>query len=42
VVKAPVGGMLDLIQAGRIVSSSGVAAVMLALRRLERKGPGDL
>jgi ADP-ribose pyrophosphatase len=35
VVKMPVEGMLDLIQAGQIVSSSGVAAVMLALRRLE-------
>ena len=40
VVKVPVGGMWDLIQAGEIVSSSGVAAVMLALRRLERKEPG--
>jgi ADP-ribose pyrophosphatase len=35
VVKMPVEGMLDLIQAGQVVSSSGVAAVMLALRRLE-------
>ena len=40
VVKVPVGGMWDLIQAGEIVSSSGVAAVMLAIRRLERKEPG--
>jgi hypothetical protein len=32
--------MLDLIEAGEIVSSSGVAAIMLALRRLERKEPG--
>ncbi len=35
VVKAPLKGVLGLIQAGEIVSSSGVAAVMLALRRLE-------
>ena len=41
VTKVPVEGMLDLVQAGEIVSSSGVAAIMLALRRLERKGPGD-
>jgi ADP-ribose pyrophosphatase len=35
VTKVPVEGMLDLIQAGEIVSSSGVAAIMLALRRLD-------
>jgi len=33
-VRVPVGELLSLIQAGEIVSSSGVAAVMLALERL--------
>ncbi len=39
VTKVPVEGMLDLIQAGEIVSSSGVAAILLALRRLD--GPEE-
>ena len=39
VTKVPLEGMLDLIQAGEIVSSSGVAAIMLALRRLD--GPRE-
>jgi ADP-ribose pyrophosphatase len=39
VTKVPVEEMLDLIQAGEIVSSSGVAAIMLALRRLD--GPEE-
>ncbi len=34
VVRVPMEQMLDLIQAGEIVSSSGVAAIMLALKRL--------
>ena len=34
VVKAPVGELLGLVHSGEIVSSSGVAAVMLALQRL--------
>lgn len=34
VVKAPVDGLFGLVESGDIVSSSGVAAVMLALRRL--------
>ena len=34
VVKAPVGELLSLVRSGEIVSSSGVAAVMLALERL--------
>ncbi len=34
VVKAPVGELLGLVRSGEIVSSSGVAAVMLALQRL--------
>jgi ADP-ribose pyrophosphatase len=34
VVRAPVGDLLDLVRTGKIVSSSGVAAVMLALERL--------
>ncbi len=34
VVKAPVGELLGLVRSGKIVSSSGVAAVMLALQRL--------
>jgi 8-oxo-dGTP pyrophosphatase MutT (NUDIX family) len=42
VTKVPVERMLDLIQAGEIVSSSGVAAIMLGLRSLERNEPGDL
>ena len=33
-VRVPVGELLGLIRAGEIVSSSGVAAVMLALERL--------
>jgi len=35
VVRAPLDGMADLVQAGEIVSSSGVAAVMLALERIQ-------
>jgi 8-oxo-dGTP pyrophosphatase MutT (NUDIX family) len=35
VVKVPVGKLRDLIRAGHIVSSSGVAAIMLALERLK-------
>jgi ADP-ribose pyrophosphatase len=31
----PIGGLLDLIRVGEIVSSSGVAAIMLALERLD-------
>ena len=34
VIKAPVGEVLGLVYSGEIVSSSGVAAVMLALQRL--------
>ncbi len=34
VVKVPVGKIPDLVRGGEIVSSSGVAAVMLALERL--------
>ncbi len=34
VVKVPVGELLGLVRCGEIVSSSGVAAVMLALQRL--------
>lgn len=34
VVRVPSGKLLELIQAGEIVSSSGVAAIMLALHRL--------
>ncbi|HJQ28472.1 MAG TPA: NUDIX hydrolase [Rubrobacter sp.] len=34
VVRVPVVELLDLVRAGKIVSSSGVAAVMLALQRL--------
>jgi ADP-ribose pyrophosphatase len=34
VVRVPVGDLLDLVRTGKIVSSSGVAAVMLALERL--------
>ena len=36
VVKVPVKDLLGLIQSGQIVSSSGVAAIMLALERLRR------
>lgn len=36
VVRAPLGEVLGLVRAGEIVSSSGVAAVMLALERLGR------
>ena len=35
VVKVPVKDLLGLVRAGQIVSSSGVAAVMLALERLK-------
>ena len=38
VVKAPVGELLGLVRSGEIVSSSGVAAVMLALERLDALG----
>ena len=38
VVKAPVGELLSLVRSGEIVSSSGVAAVMLALERLGTLG----
>jgi ADP-ribose pyrophosphatase len=34
-LRVPVGELLDLIRAGKIVSSSGVAAIMLALERLD-------
>jgi ADP-ribose pyrophosphatase len=34
VVRVPVGKLLDLVRSGKIVSSSGVAAIMLALERL--------
>ena len=37
-VKVPIKQMLDLIRAGEIVSSSGVAAIMLALKRLDESG----
>lgn len=40
IVRAPLGEMLGLVRAGEIVSSSGVAAVMLALERLDVFGPG--
>ena len=36
-VRVPVGELLGLIRAGEIVSSSGVAAVMLALERLREE-----
>ena len=38
VVRVPVEELLDLVHSGKIVSSSGVAAIMLALERL-RKDP---
>jgi len=38
VVQAPVGDLTGMVFSGKIVSSSGVAAVMLALHRLERSG----
>jgi ADP-ribose pyrophosphatase len=38
VVRVPVGELLDLVSAGKIVSSSGVAAIMLALEKL-RENP---
>ena len=41
VVRVPAEGMLDLIRAGEIVSSSGVAAVMLALKRLDELERAD-
>ena len=34
VVLVPMGGLTDLVSSGEIVSSSGVAAIMLALERL--------
>ncbi len=37
VVRVPVGKVADLVRDGEIVSSSGVAAVMLALARLEEQ-----
>ena len=36
-VRVPIGELLGLIRAGEIVSSSGVAAVMLALERLREE-----
>ena len=36
VVRVPAGDLLALVRAGEIVSSSGVAAIMLALDRLDR------
>jgi ADP-ribose pyrophosphatase len=38
VVKAPVEELMALIRGGEIVSSSGVAAIMLALQRLSAQG----
>jgi ADP-ribose pyrophosphatase len=38
VVRVPVGDLRDLVHSGKIVSSSGVAAVMLALERLRKNG----
>jgi ADP-ribose pyrophosphatase len=38
-VKVPVENLLDFIRAGQIVSSSGVAAIMLALERLREQPP---
>jgi ADP-ribose pyrophosphatase len=38
VVRVPVRELLNLVNSGKIVSSSGVAAIMLALERL-REGP---
>lgn len=40
VVRAPLGEVSKLVREGGIVSSSGVAAAMLALERLGRLGPG--
>jgi ADP-ribose pyrophosphatase len=37
VVRAPLDGMAGLVRAGEIVSSSGVAAVMLALDRIRNR-----
>jgi hypothetical protein len=37
VVKVPLEDLRGLVQAGKIVSSSGVAAVMLALERLREE-----
>jgi ADP-ribose pyrophosphatase len=37
VVRAPVGDLPGLIRSGEIVSSSGVAAIMLALERLREE-----
>jgi ADP-ribose pyrophosphatase len=41
VIKAPVGKLLDLVRGGDIVSSSGVAAIMLALRKLLPPGGAE-
>ena len=38
VVRVPVGDLRDLVHSGKIVSSSGVAAIMLALERLREDG----
>ncbi len=38
VIRVPVGELLDLVHSGKIVSSSGVAAVLLALERLREGG----
>lgn len=37
VVRAPLEGIADLVQAGEIISSSGVAAAMLALDRIRER-----
>ncbi|MGI9049495.1 MAG: NUDIX hydrolase [Rubrobacteraceae bacterium] len=42
VVKVPVGELLGKVLAGEIVSSSGVAAIMLALERLGRTDIGGI
>ena len=38
VIKVPVQDLRDLVHSGKIVSSSGVAAIMLALERLREDG----
>ncbi len=38
VIRVPVAELLDLVHSGKIVSSSGVAAVLLALERLRKDG----
>jgi hypothetical protein len=38
VVRVSVKGLLNLVHSGKIVSSSGVAAIMLALQRLREDG----